>query len=304
MPMLKAGSNQIVPTGADTGAVARRLALPRAMNALPALLAAALLLILTLLFVLALPSSSPRAASGTPTTVSTSPSTSALARAAQISAYDFYYPDWCDDFNDDPDDDCPDPEEEPPDETDPPVVRPPVPPAPPIPAPVPAPVPIDNPGDDPGDDWTDQPQLPIWPPTPNGQVARIAADGRTAIAPKRAPRLVKDLIHAANRITRKPYKWGGGHARLNDSGYDCSGSTSYVLRSVGLVNGSMVSGGYKSWGKKGAGRWVNVYANNGHVFMVIAGLRFDTSGAGESGPRWRAEARWSKGFKLRHPARY
>jgi hypothetical protein len=135
-------------------------------------------------------------------------------------------------------------------------------------------------------------------------VARIASDGRTAIAPKRAPRLIKDMIHAANRITRKPYKWGGGHARLTDNGYDCSGSTSYVLRSVGLVNGSMVSGGFKSWGLKGAGRWVNVYANNGHVFMVIAGLRFDTSGAGESGPRWRAETRWSKGFKLRHPARY
>lgn len=210
------------------------------------------------------------------------------------AAADESYPDWCDDENDDPADDCPDEEEPPP---------PPAPPPPPPPPPPPLP---DDDGDGIPDDFEQPllPEPPLWPPTPNGAVARIAEDGRTAIAPKRAPRLVKNLVHAANRITRKPYKWGGGHARLRDSGYDCSGATSYVLRSVGMVNGSMVSGGYKQWGLKGAGRWVNVYANNGHVFMVIAGLRFDTSGAGEHGPRWREEPRGSRGFKLRHPANY
>lgn len=206
-------------------------------------------------------------------------------------ATDGEYPDWCDDdeWTEQVEDDCDY------------VAEPPPPPPPPPP-------PADNPGDDfnesPGDDWDPgwtPPDDPRWPKTPNGAVARIASNGRTAIAPKRAPRIVKDMIHAANRITKKPYKWGGGHARLTDSGYDCSGATSYVLRSVGLVNGSMVSGGYKAWGVKGAGRWVNVYANNGHVFMVIAGLRFDTSGQGESGPRWRTEARYVRGFKLRHP---
>lgn len=247
-----------------------------------------MLLALTALFVLVLPASA--ADRGAPA------DRAAATAASQIGALDVYYPDWCDDFNEELYDDCPDPDEDPPVEPDPPQYPPPVP-----PPPVPAPPPVDPP-DEP--DWPEHPQIPIWPPTPNGQVARIGTDGRTAIAPARAPRLVKDLIHAANRITRKPYKWGGGHAKLTDSGYDCSGSTSYVLRSVGLVNGSMVSGGFKSWGRKGAGRWVNVYANNGHVFMVIAGLRFDTSGSGESGPRWRAEARWNKGFKLRHPARY
>lgn len=190
----------------------------------------------------------------------------------QAAQYDAYYPDWCDDTNDDPADDCPDPGQDPQPE---PVQPPPQPPPP-----------------------------PAWPETPNGVVARIASDGRTAIAPRRSPRLVKNLIHAANRITRKPYKWGGGHARLTDGGYDCSGATSYVLRAADLVNGSMVSGGYERWGRSGAGRWLNVYANKNHVFMVIAGLRFDTSGAGESGPRWRPDTRWTKDFKLRHPRRY
>lgn len=216
----------------------------------------------------------------------------------QAAQYDQYYPDWCDNTNDDPADDCPDPGQDPQ----------PVPVQPP-PPPQPAPTdPTQAPGNDGSDpdwpDWPGRPQPPAWPETPNGEVARIAADGRTAIAPRRSPRLVKNLIHAANRITRKPYKWGGGHARLTDSGYDCSGATSYVLRAAAMVNGSMVSGGYEKWGLKGAGRWVNVYANSGHVFMVIAGLRFDTSGAGESGPRWRSDSRWTKGFKLRHPARY
>lgn len=141
-----------------------------------------------------------------------------------------------------------------------------------------------------------------WPAPPHGAVAKIRANGRTAVAPKSAPAPVKAMIKAANRITRKPYKWGGGHATWNDSGYDCSGAVSYVLHAASLVEGSLVSGGLAKWGLKGRGRWVQIYANSGHVFMVVAGLRFDTSGAGERGPRWRAEPRFTKGFKLRHPA--
>jgi cell wall-associated NlpC family hydrolase len=143
---------------------------------------------------------------------------------------------------------------------------------------------------------------PNAPPTPNGQVARLARNGRTAIAPKRSPRVVKDLIHAANRLTRKPYLWGGGHGSFNARGYDCSGATSYVLHAAGLVNTTMVSGQYRTWGLKGLGKWVSVFANKGHVFVYIAGLRFDTSGRGEHGPRWRVEPRWVDKFKVRHPA--
>lgn len=110
------------------------------------------------------------------------------------------------------------------------------------------------------------------------------------------------MIRAANSLTRKPYKWGGGHGAWKSSGYDCSGATSYVLRAGGLLGWPMVSGQLAKWGKHGKGRWVQVYAHKNHVFIVIAGLRFDTSGAGERGPRWRTEPRGIQGFKLRHPA--
>ena len=141
-----------------------------------------------------------------------------------------------------------------------------------------------------------------WPKPPKGAVAKLRANGRTARAPRSAPAPVKAMIRAANSLTRKPYKWGGGHGRWKDSGYDCSGSVSYVLRAGGLLSFPMVSGGLAKWGKSGKGRWIQIYANKGHVFMVIAGLRFDTSGWGERGPRWRTEQRGTRGFKLRHPA--
>ena len=110
------------------------------------------------------------------------------------------------------------------------------------------------------------------------------------------------MIKAANSLTRKPYKWGCGHGKWRDRGYDCSGATSFVLRAGGQLSWPMVSGGLAKWGITGRGRWIQIYANRGHVFMVIAGLRFDTSGYGESGPRWRIEPRGVKGFRLRHPA--
>lgn len=134
--------------------------------------------------------------------------------------------------------------------------------------------------------------------------------GRTAMlkdglayAPRSAPPAVKRAIAAGNRLQGKPYKWGGGHARHNDSGYDCSGSVSYVLRESGLIKGSIPSKGYFKYGKKGEGDWITIYIRNGHVFMTVAGLRLDTGGpGGESGPRWKTATRQGKGHVMRHPA--
>ena len=124
-----------------------------------------------------------------------------------------------------------------------------------------------------------------------------------AYAPKKAPTAVKKAIAAGNRLQGKPYKWGGGHAKQNDSGYDCSGTVSYVLREAGLIKGSMPSKGYFSYGKKGEGDWITVYCRSGHVFMTVAGLRLDTGGpGGRSGPRWKPETRSGNGHVMRHPA--
>src|SRR4051812_20302393 len=132
--------------------------------------------------------------------------------------------------------------------------------------------------------------------------ARMSSDGRTAIAPDSAPQEVKDVIAAANEITTKPYKYGGGHGSWDDSGYDCSGSVSYALHGGGLLSKPLDSTGFESWGQAGRGQWITVFANSGHAYAMIAGLRFDTSGAGEEGPRWRPEARSSSGYTIRHPA--
>jgi hypothetical protein len=139
---------------------------------------------------------------------------------------------------------------------------------------------------------------------PTGK-AKISSDGHTAIAPDDAPPEVKKAIAAANRITRKPYKWGGGHGKWEDDGYDCSGAVSYALHGGGLLKHPLDSSSFESWGKSGKGRWISVYANSGHAYTVIAGLRFDTSSAGAgggSGPRWRDTSRSSSGFVVRHPA--
>ena len=131
--------------------------------------------------------------------------------------------------------------------------------------------------------------------------AAMTADRRTAVAPPGAPPEVVKAIAAANKITRKPYKWGGGHGRWWDSGYDCSGSVSYVLYKAGLLDVSRDSTGFMSYGKRKRGDWITIYANGGHAYMEIAGLRFDTSGRGEDGPRWRLERRSARGFVKRHP---
>lgn len=163
-----------------------------------------------------------------------------------------------------------------------------------------------SPGDSNPDEWEDpedfEPIMP-WPAPPREAFAKLRSNGRTATIPRSAPRRVKSMIKAANSLTRKPYKLGGGHRKWRDRAYDCSGAVSYVLRASRLVKRPMVSGQLARWGKRGKGRWVQVYANKGHVFIVIAGLRFDTSGRGERGPRWRTEPRGVKGFRLRHPSR-
>jgi cell wall-associated NlpC family hydrolase len=140
------------------------------------------------------------------------------------------------------------------------------------------------------------------PPTSPTASAALNPDRRTAMAPAAAPQEVKDAIAAANRITRKPYKWGGGHGRWRDTGYDCSGTVSYVLHAAGLLKQARDSSGLMSYGDRGAGDWITVYAHGGHAYMIIAGLRFDTSGRGEEGPRWRPEPRSGRGYVTRHPA--
>jgi hypothetical protein len=129
--------------------------------------------------------------------------------------------------------------------------------------------------------------------------------GGIAYAPRNAPLAVKRAIAAGNRLQNKPYKWGGGHAHELDSGYDCSGTVSYVLREAGLMNGSIASREYFNYGKKGEGKWITIYTRNGHVFLTVAGLRLDTGGpGGESGPRWKTATRQGVGHVMRHPAGY
>jgi cell wall-associated NlpC family hydrolase len=130
--------------------------------------------------------------------------------------------------------------------------------------------------------------------------ATLSADGRTAVAPEGAPAQVVAAIAAANQITGKPYRYGGGHARFRDSGYDCSGAVSYVLRGAGLLERPLDSSGLAGWGSRGRGSWITVYANRGHAYAIVAGLRFDTSGRGERGPRWRPERRSARGYRVRH----
>ena len=120
-----------------------------------------------------------------------------------------------------------------------------------------------------------------------------------AYAPFNAPEAVKRVIWAGNKIHSLPYVWGGGHGSWNASGYDCSGSVSYALHGGGLLNSTMTSGDLESWGRSGTGKWITVYANSGHTFMFVAGLRFDTSGANPS--RWQNGIGYGSSYILRHP---
>ena len=133
-----------------------------------------------------------------------------------------------------------------------------------------------------------------------GSVAVLQPDG-TASPPIEAPETVQEVIHAGNLISNSPYVWGGGHGRWLDSGYDCSGSVSFALFAGGLLSSPLTSGAFMSWGAPGPGRWITIYTNPGHVYMVVAGLRFDTSGRTRLGSRWQPEIRPSGGFVVRHP---
>lgn len=133
-----------------------------------------------------------------------------------------------------------------------------------------------------------------------GDRATVGPDG-LAIAPANAPDAVKAMIAAGNKIAKTPYVYGGGHGKWEDTGYDCSGSVSYALHAAGILDESMPSGGFMTWGDAGPGQWVSLYANEGHIYAVIAGLRFDTSGAKQDGSRWHASARPTKGYVVRHP---
>src|ERR687897_530205 len=151
------------------------------------------------------------------------------------------------------------------------------------------------------------PPAPIVPP---GSKATLLPDGSPA-APADAPPQVQAAIFAANKLLDKPYKYGGGHAQGEDSGYDCSGTVSYALLAAKLLKGPLDSSSFMRWGLKGKGTWITVYTNPGHAFAVIAGLRLDTSTGGitsrritrtaERGPRWRVALRSARGFKKRHP---
>ena len=136
-----------------------------------------------------------------------------------------------------------------------------------------------------------------------GAKARLSADGHTAQAPADAPVEVQEVIAAANEITDTPYRYGGGHGRgFNDTAFDCSGAVSHALHGAGLVTRPLDSTDFESWGSRGRGQWITVYANSGHAYLVVAGLRFDTSGRGESGPRWRTTRASTRGYVSRHPA--
>ena len=172
---------------------------------------------------------------------------------------------------------------------------------PPDVAPAPAPV-------APPDPFPAEPRTPLMPPlvttgTVSGRQALLRTDGRAAI-PRGAPLRVRAIIAAANRIIGKRYKWGGGHAKLADTGYDCSGTVSYALIRSGELGSPLVSGSFAHWGSRGTGSYVTIYANKGHVYAEIAGLRLDTSAVGDpggrDGVRWRPVIGRRHGFAVRH----
>jgi hypothetical protein len=136
---------------------------------------------------------------------------------------------------------------------------------------------------------------------------RAALHNGIASAPTQAPLEVKRAIWAANQLRRKPYRYGGGHRSFVDSGYDCSGTVSYALGAAGIVPSPMSSSDFRRFGARGQGKWITVYARNGHTFAVIAGLRLDTTAWNTMrrdnnwAPRWQATPRPPRGFEARHP---
>jgi cell wall-associated NlpC family hydrolase len=123
-----------------------------------------------------------------------------------------------------------------------------------------------------------------------------------AVAPANAPQEVKDIIAAANKIDSKPYIYGGGHGSFNDKGYDCSGAVSYALHGADLLDTPLDSSSLGKWGEAGPGQWVTVYGARSHAYMVVAGLRFDTSMTRGNGPGWsKSLTSTPERYKARHP---
>jgi hypothetical protein len=139
-------------------------------------------------------------------------------------------------------------------------------------------------------------------PQPPAEPGVATLENGVAHAPAGAPKAIVRAIKAGNRIQNKPYLYGGGHKSFEDTAYDCSGAVSYLLHGGRLLRSPLDSGSMMTWGLAGRGRWITVYANAGHAYMTIAGLRLDTSGTGGRGPRWLTEQRDSAGFVARHPA--
>jgi peptidoglycan hydrolase CwlO-like protein len=136
----------------------------------------------------------------------------------------------------------------------------------------------------------------------NANVGGIAVNtGGMVQPPAGAPPAVAQVIAAGNAIATLPYIYGGGHASFQANGYDCSGSVSYALAAAGLVSSPMVSGDFENWGEPGPGRWITIYANADHVWMQVAGWRFDTVAQAESGTRWAQGGGEFSGFVVRHP---
>lgn len=140
--------------------------------------------------------------------------------------------------------------------------------------------------------------------SPKKEAKRAKLIGRKLVPPKNAPRRIKKVILAANKITNKPYIYGGGHGSFYDRGYDCSGAVSFALHGGNFLRRPLTSGSLMSWGKAGRGRWLTVFSHSGHAFLLVAGWRFDTSGTGGKGPRWHRDMTSTRGFKARSVVGY
>jgi cell wall-associated NlpC family hydrolase len=138
-------------------------------------------------------------------------------------------------------------------------------------------------------------------PPASGQRAEVTPEGQAAV-PFNAPQVVATVVQAANEIAKTPYRWGGGHGDWRDTGYDCSGSVSFALAAAGLLDGPLTSGGFLNYGAPGRGKWITLWTNSGHIFMEVAGIRYDTGGLHTgTRTRWQPTMRPTAGFTPRHP---
>lgn len=141
----------------------------------------------------------------------------------------------------------------------------------------------------------------LWVYENNPGKTAILIDGK-AVPPANIPHPALSAVAAGNRLAGKPYRMGGGHRSFEDKAYDCSGTVSYLLHHAGCIDAPTTSGALRKFGQKGEGKWITVYAKNGHTFIVVAGLRMDTGYNGSrEGPKWTTNSRPAKGYVARHP---